>query len=66
MSYISGVLNRLKKLALITILGFVIFWFPGGPIILGASCHGKPSVDFIDYILSVFVPFYGMIVGMIC
>ena len=66
MSYISGVLDRLKKLALFVVFGFLIFWFPGGVIMLGAACHDKPKIDALDYILSVFVPFYGMIVGMIC
>lgn len=66
MSYLSGVFNRLKKLALITIIGFLVFWFPGGPIIMGAACHGKPSIDTMDYILSVIVPFYGAIVGIVC
>ena len=66
MSYISGVLDRLKKLAALTIILFLVFWFPGGVLILGASCHGRPSVDALDYILSIFVPFYGVIVGIVC
>jgi len=66
MSYITNVLDRLKKLALVSVVGFLVFWFPGGPIILGAACHGKPNVDALDYILSIFFPFYGMIVGIIC
>ena len=66
MGYIAGVFDRLRKLALFVVIGFLLLWFPGGPLIMGASCHDKPTIDALDYILSIFLPFYGVIVGVVC
>ncbi|MDB5478340.1 MAG: hypothetical protein JWM96_835 [Alphaproteobacteria bacterium] len=62
MSYIGGVLKRF----IILVVLFLVLYFPGGVIIMGASCHGKSSIDGLDWIASIFVPFYGVIKAFIC
>lgn len=66
MAYAAHVYNRLKKLILIIVFGCLIFWFPGGVIIMGASCSGTAKIDGWDWLFSIFIPFYGVIVGMLC
>jgi len=61
----STFLGRLTFLMIVFILGFLILWLPGGPIIMGMSCNGR-GIDGMDWILSIFVPFYGVLEAMVC
>lgn len=44
---------------------FLLAYFPGGTIAMALSCSGS-RLDGWDWILSVFIPFYGLITAMFC
>ena len=44
---------------------FLLAYFPGGTIAMALSCSGR-KLDGWDWILSVFIPFYGLIKAVLC
>ena len=66
MSYIARVFGRLKAMVVISVLCFLVFWFPGGVIAMGSVCRNSPEIDGLDWLLSVLVPFYGVATSFIC
>ena len=45
---------------LLCIAVFILAQFPGGTILMAISCSSR-ELDGLDWVLSVVVPFYGMI-----